>query len=153
MWNKIVNFFMLRFYRLKKRLNQWQQSLESEFAEEFLQGLLSAMSMMFCVNKDFRRNIKGFNARYLFRSRDDKITIAAIFKGGKMKVKEKKIDNTNITITFKDDKALMKYLLSPKPDILGSILNQEVTYKGNLNYLAKFAFMAKRLQLMMTGKI
>ena len=47
----------------------------------------------------------------------------------------------------------MNYLLSPKPDILGSVLRQDVMVSGNLNYLYKFAYMAKRLQLMATGKI
>ena len=63
------------------------------------------------------------------------------------------IPDPDITILFKDGKALMGYLLSPKPDILGSILHQEVSLAGNLNYLYKFAFMSKRLQLMAEGAI
>jgi hypothetical protein len=70
-----------------------------------------------------------------------------------MKVYEKEIDKTNITNIFKDQSALMNFLLSPKPDILGAILNQDVTFDGNLNYLSKFAFMSKRLQLMVAGEI
>ncbi len=65
---------------------------------------------------------------------------------------KKAIDNTNVTVTFRNDKALMNYILSPKPDILGSILRQDVTIDGNFNYLYKFAYMAKRLQLMATGR-
>ena len=70
-----------------------------------------------------------------------------------MKVLEKIIDNTNVTVTFKDARALMNYILSPKPDILGAILRQEVVFEGNLNYLYKFAYMSRRLQLMATGNI
>ena len=151
--NAILNFLFRRFSRLKKAIKKLINSLESEFAEEFLQLLLNGMRLFFFINKGYRKNIKNFNGRYLFRSKDNSITIAAIFKNNKMKVREKIIDNTNITVIFKDQRALMKFLLSPKPDILNAILNQEVTYEGNLNYLSKFAYMSKRLQLIATGEV
>jgi hypothetical protein len=47
----------------------------------------------------------------------------------------------------------MDYIFSPKPDILGSMLRQDVTLNGNMNYLFKFAFMAQRLRLMATGEL
>ncbi len=153
MLNKILNFIFFRVLRAKKAVHKFLECLQSEFAEEFLELILKLMSLFFLLNKDYRRNIRDFNARYLFRSKNHRITIAAIFKNNKMQVYEKEIDNTNITIIFKDQHALMKFLLSPKPDILGSILNQDVTFDGNLNYLSKFAYMAKRLQLMVAGEI
>ena len=70
-----------------------------------------------------------------------------------MEVLEEEISRPDITVTFKDSKALVNYLLTPNPDVLGSMLRQEVILDGNLNYLYKFAFMAKRLQLMATGAI
>ncbi len=109
------------------------------------------MSLVLFLNQDFRKNIKNFRGRYLFRSKDNRITVAAIFRDNKLRVYEKGIDNTNMTVTFRNPKALMNYLLSPKPDILGSILRQDVVIDGNLNYLFKFAYMAKHLQLMVTG--
>jgi hypothetical protein len=111
------------------------------------------MSLVFFLNKDYGRNIDDFSGRYLFRDRANKITVAAIFKKNKMKVRKKMIGNTNVTIVFKNQRALMNFLLSPKPDILNSILNQDVSYDGNLNYLSKFAYMAKRLQLMTAGEV
>ena len=148
----ILNFITLRYFRFTKAKKRFLDNLGSEFAEEFLQLLLNLMSLMFFLNKDFKRNIKDFNARYLFKSKDSQITIAAIFKNNKMKVYEKEIDNTNVAVIFKNSKALMNFLLSPKPDILNSILKQEVTFDGNLNYLYKFIFMSRRLQSMVTGK-
>lgn len=152
MLEKISNFILLRSFRAKRVQKRFRDCVESEFAEEFLELLLKLMGLVFFLNKDFRRNIKNFNGRYLFRSRDDKITVAAVFRDNKLKVSEKKIDNTNVTVTFRNSKALMNYLLSPKPDILGSILKQDVTIDGNFNYLYKFAYMSKHLQLMMTGR-
>jgi hypothetical protein len=130
---------------------RFRQSLESELAEGFLQILLRLMSLVFFLSKDFRRNIEDFKGKYIFRSKDNSIQTSVLFEGGRMRVKENLIDHPNVTIVFRNSKALMSYLLSPKPDILGSLLRQDVVVDGNFNYLYKFAFMAKRLQLMVTG--
>lgn len=133
---------------------KWLGSMGSQAAEGFLLLLLKLMDLVFMLNIwNFRENIEGFRGRYLFRSKDGSIVASASFKNGNMKVYDKIIDKPDVTITFRDDKALMNYLLSPKPDILGSILRQDVTVNGNLNYLYKFAYMAKRLQLLATGQI
>lgn len=145
---------MLDDLLINEIMKKWTKCMESEFAEEFLELLLKLMSLVLLMNyKDFRRNIEGFNGRYLFKSKDNEITVSAVFRGNKMKVSEKPVSNPTVTVTFKDGKALMNYILSPKPDILGSILRQDVTFDGNLNYLSKFAYMAKRLQLMATGNV
>ncbi len=152
MFEKIQNWLLLRPLRAKRLRKRFLQCLESEAAEEFLEMLLKFMSLAFFLNRDFRRNIKGFNGRYLFKSRDNSITVAVTFKDNRMKVCEKELKDTNVTVVFRNGRALMGYLLSPKPDILGSLLRQDVTFNGNLNYVYKFAYMAKRLQLIATGE-
>lgn len=127
--------------------------LEDKAADGFLELLLDAMSLLFRLDRNFRRNIEGFEGRYLFRSQNLAIQAGAVFSDGSMSVKHKAIDAPDIAITFRDDKALMSFLLTPKPDILGAMLRQDVVLAGNLNYLYKFAYMAKRLQLMATGKV
>jgi ubiquinone biosynthesis protein UbiJ len=152
MLEKVLNTVLLRELQAKKAREQFRKCIKSEFAEEFLELLLKLMSLVLFLDEDFKRNIKGFKGRYLFRSRDNSITVAAVFKKNRMRVYEQEIDRTNVTVTFRNEKALMNYLLSPKPDILGSILRQDVTIDGNFNYLYKFAYMSKHLQLMVTGK-
>jgi len=147
------NWVLLRRLRAEKAKKKFLDCAGSEFAEEFLKLLLRLMGLFFLLNRNFRRNIQDFKGRYLFKSRDNRITVAAVFKDKRLKVYEKEIDNTDVTITFRDSKAIMDYLLSPKPDILGSLLRQDVVINGNLNYVYKFAYMAKHLQLMATGKV
>lgn len=147
----ILNTLLLRNSRTNLVRNKFLKSLESEFAEEFLEVLLNLMGFMLLIDEGFRRNIKGFNGRYQFKSKDNSITMAAVFGNDRMKVSEKVIERPNITVIFKDGKALMNFLLSPKPDILGSLLRQDVALDGNLNYLYKFAYMSNRLRLMATG--
>jgi hypothetical protein len=153
MWENLLNFILMRSRRAGKAAQKFIQVLESEGAEEFLEVLLKLMGLVLRLDKDFRRNISNFNGRYLFRSQDRRITVAAVFKGNRLKVSEDEIDDTHMTVVFRNAKALMGFLLSPKPDILGSMLRQDVTIDGNLNYLYKFAYMAKHLQLKVTGAL
>ncbi len=144
---------MTNDWLLEHALKKFVDCISSEVAEEFLKTLLGLMSVMFVLDHAYRKNIEGFNGRYQFRSKDGSIKVAAIFGAGRLDVREKEIHGPNIIVQFKDSKSLMNYLLTPKPDILGSMLRQEVTLDGNLNYLYKFAFMARRLQLMATGAL
>jgi hypothetical protein len=133
----------------KKLWEKFNNSLSSEVAEEFLQTLLTLMQIVFVVNHEYRRNIKNFEGRYQFCSKDGEVTIAAIFHNNRMDVLEKKIDKPDITITFRDGRTLLNFIISPRQDILGSMLRHDVATEGNLNYLYKFGYMAKQLQLMM----
>ena len=133
----------------KKLWEKFQNSFTSEVAEEFLQTLLTLMQIVFVVNHEYRRNIKNFEGRYQFCSKDGEVTIAAVFHNNRMDVMEKKIDRPDITITFRDGRTLLNFIISPRQDILGSMLRHDVVTEGNLNYLYKFGFMAKQLQLMM----
>lgn len=142
----LLNFF--RQFRINRIFKKWLKSIKAEAAEEILDLLLKGMSLVFLINKDYRRNIKNFNGRYLFRSRDKKISVSAVFENGMLTSSQDTISDPNITVVFKDGKALLNYLFSPKPDILNSLLTQDVTFSGNLNYLYKFAYMATSLRLM-----
>jgi hypothetical protein len=153
MWDNLLNMILMRSRRAQKAGQEFMEALQSEKAEKFLEVLLKLMGLVFCLDKDFRRNIRDFNGRYLFRSQDRQITVAAVFKDNRLKVTEEEIGETHMTVIFRNAKALMGFLLSPKPDILGSMLRQDISIDGNLNYLYKFAYMAKHLQLKVTGKL
>ena len=153
MWDKLLNIITMRSRRAKIEADKFLQTLQSEKAEGFLEVLLNLMSLVFYLDKDFKKNINNFNARYLFSSKDKKITVAAIFNDKRLKVSKEEISDTNITVIFRNGKAIMDFLLSPKPDILGSLLKQDITIDGNLNYIYKFAYMSKHLQLKYTGKL
>ncbi|MDJ0785070.1 MAG: hypothetical protein QNJ22_24090 [Desulfosarcinaceae bacterium] len=135
---------------LKTTWSRFQRSIETEAAEEFLELLLNAMRFMFTVSHRYRENIKDFQGRYQFKSKDGGLTMAATFNKGRMTVKEKVIDNPDVTIIFRDGKTLFNFLFSPRQDILGAMLRQDIQTEGNLNYIYRFGFLAKRLQLMMT---
>ncbi len=142
---KIKNIY--RKYILKRHIKKIIKCIESESMDIFLEMLLKIMSIVFFMDKDYRKNIENFKAKYVFKTKDNKIAASVIFKNDKMIVKEEAIKESNVTIIFKDGKALKEFLFTESPDIIASILDNEISYTGNINYLAKFAFMAKNLQL------
>ena len=130
-------------------VKQFSKKLILEFQEtatdKFLELLLRAMDLSFCLSRSYRKNIKNFNGRYVFRTADNVVAAAIIFKNANMKVHDKEIDKWNVRITFKDAPALQAFLFSKNQDILNSILKNEVEVDGNLNYIHKFGFMARDL--------
>lgn len=143
---------MAQFWEVGPQKQLWkglQECMDSELAEEFLQTLLTIMVFMFAINSDYRKNIKNFKGRYQFNSVNGQITVAAIFENGYMRVYEKTIPDPHITVTFRNGRALLNFLFSPEQDILGAMLRHDVQTNGNLNYLYRFGFLAKQLQLMM----
>ncbi|SCX81266.1 hypothetical protein [Desulfoluna spongiiphila] len=140
-----MNFFKRRL--IEHRVKGAVGLINSRAMDLFLETLLSLMRFAFILDRDFRRNIEGFQGRYAFTSRDGRIAASALFDGSRMKVKNRAVDEADVTIVFKDGKALRRFLFSENPDIIKAILDNEISYTGNLNYLAKFAYMAKHLQL------
>ena len=140
----------MQFLHLQDLWQRIQKNLETEAAEQFLSLLLKLMRLMFVFNPEYRENIRKFDGRYQFNSKDGKLTVGAIFKDGRLDVAQETIDNPHVTVSFRDGRTLFNFLLAPKQDILGSMLRQDIHTDGNLNYIYRFGFLAKRLQLMMT---
>lgn len=147
MLDTIWHYLLFRFMRARRSIEKIADCLGPHFTEDMLVVLLDGMSLMFLVSRQYRRNIEHFDGRYLFKSINGSFAVSAIFSNGKMKVRRKEIDNPNIIVSFKNPHALMNFIFSPKPDVLGAMLAQDVVLDGNLNYLYKFAYMANHVRL------
>jgi hypothetical protein len=147
-FRKLIDRVLLAWDRLvlDRTVGKFFACLDGELLDEFLELLLRMMSLSLRVDPRFRRNIANYEVRYLFRSRDGTIVTSAEFHDGHMRVREGAIANPDITVDFKDGKALRNFLLSENPDLIGSLLDGDIAYVGNLNYLGKLAYMAKHLQ-------
>ena len=130
-------------------LRQLNKSLKSEYydqaTDDFFELLLRGMDLAFLLSKDYRKNIKGFNGKYLFRTVSGSVKASAIFADGDMKVREDAIDDWDVMIQFKDAQALSRFLLSQDQDILNSLLKNEVEVHGNANYVYRYGFLVRDL--------
>lgn len=127
----------------------WSRRLVGELCgratDRLLELMLGGMDLAFCLLKGYRKNIVGFEGRYLFRTADGAVAAAATFKDGEMEVHREAIDDWDVRVTFKDPDALRDFLFSRDQDILNSVLKNEVETDGNQNYIYKFGFMVRDL--------
>ena len=121
------------------------EQVRSAATDKFLELLLVGMDSFFLVSKSFRKNIEGFRATYVFESANGTVHATALFDNADMNVKETADKTYTARVTFQDGAALRAFLFSKNQDILDSLLKNQVTVDGNLNYIYKFGFMAKDL--------
>jgi len=120
--------------------------VEERVLDRFLELLLDVMRLTLCLDADFRKNIEDFRGRYVFRTQNGVVAASAIFENGEMTVRKEGVADPNVAVTFADGAALCELLLSRDPDVFALVLDNKLSYEGNLNYVLKFGFMAKRLQ-------
>ncbi len=121
------------------------RELSGAVTDDFLELLLRGMDLAFCLSRGYRRNIEDFEGTYVFRTAKDEVAMSAVFADRNMHVSGRAVEDWDLRVTFKNPAALISFLLSKNQDILNSILANEVTTDGNLNYLYKFGFMARDL--------
>ncbi|MBP7902212.1 MAG: hypothetical protein KA015_05295 [Spirochaetes bacterium] len=137
----------LKAKRLKYVMKELKSNIGEDVTDKLILLLLEGMSLIFLFDRNFRRNIINFNGRYVFMDKSKKIYAGALFKNQRMEVTDKTVSNPSIEIIFKDAKALRNFLFSGNPDIINALLENEINTKGNLNYIMKFGYLAKHIQL------
>lgn len=140
LFTDIIGGFLARLFSRRLR-----REIAGKLTDKFLELLLKGMDLAFYLSKGFRKNIKNFEGRYLFRTADNLVAATAVFKNGDMKVCEKAQEDCDVRITFKNPGALRAFIFSKDQDILDSVLKNDVEVDGNLNYIYKFGFMARDL--------
>ena len=145
---RLLSWFLpdhLRVRLMRKQIEDLRRAFAGALTDKFLEILLGGMSLAFLLLRGFRRNLTGFSGEYLFRTADGAVAAEARFANGRMEVLHEADNAYDVAITFKDPAALRKFLFSRDQDILASILANEVSVDGNLNYIYKFGFMARDL--------
>ncbi|PRP96128.1 SCP2 sterol-binding domain-containing protein [Enhygromyxa salina] len=134
-------------FRLERVAPRFIACLESDAREGLLERLFRVMSLTLLADRRCRQSIAAYDVSYVFQREDGSAQLAVIFAGGRMRILADVIAEPDVTVTFKDNEALARFLFNDRLDLIGSIVNNEISYVGNLNYLRKLAYMAKHLQL------
>ena len=149
---KIATLFRSESWLLKKVRHEAQAlkdelegKLEGTLTDKAVELLLYAMDVAFLLLANYRRNLRGFTGSYVLRTADNKVAASALFANQKMSVRREAIASPTVTVTFKTAQALRRFLSAKEPDILDSLLANDVEVEGNLNYVYKFCFMARDL--------
>jgi hypothetical protein len=140
--------FSERFAHKLARYLSWKliNHLRGDATSALLLLLLAAMDTAFSLIASYRANIDGFTATYNFNTEDGSVTCSVRFENGDMQVEHQPAPLADATVDFKSAAALRSFLFSKDQDILSSLLKDEVHVHGNLNYVYRFAFLARDLE-------
>ena len=146
--------YRLSWYSPRRKIadleSRWEEELAGEAMNGFFALLLEALGLLMVFAPFWRKSVKGFRGRYQFRSEDGDIHTAVAFVrspffGTKMTVTHGTIDRPDVTLTFKNGQALYAFLLSGGGDIFSAILDNKLSFSGNVNYLMKFAYLSRHV--------
>jgi hypothetical protein len=143
-----------RYFFIKGAFRKFlSKEMAEEAGEEFLKILLKLLNYACYLDDYLQKSIDGFNGRIEFRSKDNAIRVLAEFKENGLYERELDPDEKlcplpDATLVFKDYDALINFLLPKggKRDCLRSLLQNEVQFEGNLNYIYRFGFLATHAQ-------
>lgn len=116
---------------------------------------LNAMALGLRFKRGARKHLYGvrpdgtevsFEGSYVFTTRDDSVAVHAVFASGRMRVGRGPLKRPSVTVRLKD-KATLRKFFSPRTDPLGMLLDNEMSFDGNLAYLARFDHLSKVLKL------
>lgn len=130
------------------RLLSWRlvNHLRGDATSTLLLLLLGAMDTAFCLLESYRVNISGLKAVYTFRTDDGAVSRTVRFSDGDMIIEHEQDPHADAIVDFKSATALRSFLFSKNQDVLDSLLRDEVHVHGNLNYVYRFAFLARDLE-------
>ncbi len=109
---------------------------------------LKLMGLAFRLSKRLRKEICNpetgfvFNAKYQFRTRDDKVSVYALFRDGVMRSGNGTIDDADVTIFYKDKETLARLFDKSPEESLDHLLTNEMSTRGNMTYLTKFTYLS-----------
>ncbi len=120
-------------------------------APELLKSLLEVVCLAYSSNVELRQHIRNISAKYQFEFGGNNTTVSVEIRNNYMRTYKGKPESPDVCLKFREPDSLRKLLFTAQPDILRMILDQEVRIDGNLNYLLKFIYLIRHLQLKLTG--
>lgn len=118
----------------------------SNNTEAVLRYLLEFIGLLYSANYELRKHIKNLNAKYQFKFDDRDAAVSAEVRSGRLRVSTKTLADPDVSLTFRNAAAFKNLFFAAKPDILASLLKQDIIIDGNLTYLYKLAFLLKRME-------
>lgn len=113
---------------------------------------LKLMSLAFLVSPRLRKEIDNketgfvFNAKYQFRTRDDKVKVYVIFADGRMTSGSGTVDDPDVTIFYRDRETCAKIFGASPEESLDYLLTNEMSTRGNMAYLTRFSYLGTLLR-------
>lgn len=126
-------------------------TLSPESMEELLETLIKGLGLFVIMHPGLKSTAVSLCGAYLIITSDNRMNVWVRFANGSVTAGRGNPGHVNVTLIFKDVPSLIRLFSSPKPDLLRAMLNQQIAFDGNLNYLLKLAFLLQRILLVIKG--
>lgn len=127
---------------LTKKQEKLLAVLDEKGEEAFLKNLLEVMYLKSSKDEAYRKSMEDFSATYVFEGEGQYDVV--YFKKGRLTLSQKELKaEPDFKIVFKDERGLYKFLLGEEMEYAHIMRSGEISYKGNINYIRRFTFMAR----------
>jgi len=142
----------------KETLRTWSASLTESVSEALTPTLLSAVlkgvGLRARLDKNFRQNLyqrngngmEPWNARIVFRTRDNRCVRHIILEDGKARSGRGLIPDPDVSFVLRDLAALKKMLVGSPEEAVQMLLHNQLGFDGNLAVVTRFSYLLERLQ-------
>jgi hypothetical protein len=127
------------------------ETLSPESMGELLETLFKGLGLLLVVHPGLKSTVAPLRAAYRIATSDNRMNVWARFSSGTVSSGRGEGGPVNVTLRFTDVASMLRLFSSPKPDLLGAMLRQQVSFDGNLNYLLKLAYLLQRVLLVVKG--
>ncbi|HUT53170.1 MAG TPA: pyruvate formate lyase family protein [bacterium] len=134
-------------------MSAFTDGLAEKYSPLLLDGVLKIASVRARLDKKFRSNIyedvgnglEPWNARIMFRTKDNSCVRHVIIAGGRFKSGKGPVDNPDVTFVLKDRAALKRMLMGDSAESMDMLLKNELTFDGNMAVVTRFAYLLERM--------
>ena len=150
-----IKAFLLRIYMLvlprsarqalhSRICSSWLERLKDAATDDFVRIMLYGMELAFIISPAYRKSIKNFKGICAFKTEDGRVHVSALFNKGRMRVRDIAEPKANVTVVFRDTRALWSLLETQ--DLLNSLLENSLDVYGNANAMYRFVFVVRELR-------
>ena len=129
------------------------EALSNRFTPALLGLVLKGVGIRARLDRSFRKNLyqdtghgpEPWNARILFRTRDDTCVHHILVADGKATSGKGPIPDPDVSFVLRDVACMKKMLIASPAETVEMLLRNELTFDGNLSVVTRFSYLLERL--------
>jgi pyruvate formate-lyase/glycerol dehydratase family glycyl radical enzyme len=130
------------------------ESLSERMTPALLGAVLKGVGLRARLDRKFRKNLyqrngngmEPWNARIVFRTRDNRCVRHIILKDGKVRSGKGLIPDPDVSFVLRDLACMKQMLLASPEESVQMLLHNELGFDGNLAVVTRFSYILERLQ-------
>jgi len=132
------------------------EGLKERFTPLMLGAVFKGVDLKARLDPGFRKNVyidtgrgtEPWNAKILFRTRDNKVCRHVVFEGGRVRTGRGPVEGPDVSFVFRDMKAMKNMVFSSPESSMDMLLRNDLVFEGNMAVVTRLSYILERI----TGK-